>query len=53
MTSEWRIGPTGIAWQYVRRFRGAGRFVTVCVRSEAGAWRYLALDEWEDWPVVG
>lgn len=49
---EWRTSPTGTAWEYVRSFKGAGRFRVVAVRSEAGAMRYLSEDEWDDWPVI-
>lgn len=49
---EWRRSPTGTVWQLIRSWKGPGRWVTVTIRSEAGATRYISGTEWEEWTLA-
>lgn len=46
------VAPDGIVWTVVRKWIGPGRFITVHVRSDAGATRYLPSAEVEAWPIA-
>ncbi len=50
--TEARESPSGIIWTVLRSWKGPGAFVTVVVRSTAGATRYISGAEWDSWEAV-